>query len=101
MRTVLLLGAFAAFVATGCTKTVVVNEGDEVEENDGEAHGDDSGDAWDGVRWVVVGRGHRHGPGCGHYHHHGAWHIHPAHHVHTGRHHHFKARVIRHHKKHH
>lgn len=35
---------------------------------------------WDGAAFVVV-RGHRHGPGCGHYYHHGCWHLHPENHV--------------------
>jgi len=101
MRSMLLLAAFAFAFATGCNTTTVENDDDEVEENDGVEQGEDSGNAWDGVAWISVGHGHRHRAGCGHHHHHGVWNIHPANHVFGGRHHHFKARVVRHHKKKH
>ncbi len=95
MKTGILLVAFALWMAPGCSTTTVNNDdGDEVEENDGEAHAEDSGDAWDGTRWIVIGGGHRHRAGCGHHFHHGVWNIHAASHVFTGRHHHFKVRVV-------
>ncbi|MBI2919778.1 MAG: hypothetical protein HYY18_01685 [Planctomycetes bacterium] len=40
----------------------------------------DSGYVWDGGDWIIVS-GHRHGPRCGHYYHHGVWHLHPEQHV--------------------
>ncbi|MCE9581174.1 MAG: hypothetical protein K8T20_01525 [Planctomycetes bacterium] len=96
MKTAFLLTAFAYLMATGCSTTVNNNDDDQDEVNDGEAHDADSGDCWDGERWVVVVRGHHHGPGCGHYFHSGAWHLHPANFVYVGgRGHHF--RVIVHH----
>ena len=100
MRTLILMAAFACLIATGCTKTVVVNEGDGDEVNDGDAQDADSGNAWDGERWVVVGHGHHHRAGCGHHFHHGVWNIHVEGHVFAGKHHHFKARVVHHKRKH-
>ncbi|MEK7467972.1 MAG: hypothetical protein AAB074_11200 [Planctomycetota bacterium] len=100
MRTCLVLAAFAFLFATGCSTTVVENDGDEVEENDGEAHDADSGDVWDGTRWVVIGGGHRHHNGCGHHFHHGVWNHHPANHVFVGNHHHFRVRVVHRRRRH-
>lgn len=100
MKTGILLAAFAFAFATGCSSTTVVNEGDEVEENDGEAQGADSENAWDGVRWIHVGHGHHHRAGCGHYFHHGVWNIHVETHVFAGRHHHFRARVVHRRRRH-
>jgi hypothetical protein len=100
MRTGILLAAFACMIATGCSTTVVnEGDGDADEVNDGEAHDENSGDCWDGERWVVVTRGHVHRHGCGHHFHHNAWHLHPANHVYVGsRHHHF--RIIVHRRRH-
>ncbi|MBI2922210.1 MAG: hypothetical protein HYY18_14250 [Planctomycetes bacterium] len=104
MRSMLLVAAlaFALPFTIGCNTTTVESDGgDEVEEGDGEPHGEDSGDAWDGTRWVVVGGGHRHHAGCGHHFHHGVWNIHVEGHVHAGKAHHFVRRVVKHHRKKH
>lgn len=91
---IVLATAALALAATGCgpRRTVVVvqqpaapppSTNSAPVADDGPPHDEASGDAWDGERWVVI-RGHVHGPGCGHYHHHGVWHVHPAAHVYVG-----------------
>ena len=37
-------------------------------------HDAESGDAWDGGRWIAC-PGHHHHEGCGHFFHHGFWHV--------------------------
>ncbi len=80
-RTLRWLGSMGAaflivFAATGCQGGVIIRP----DKPKDDVHGDTSSTNGHKGHVVVIGKGHRHSPKCGHYRHKGKWFLHKGHH---------------------